>query len=269
MLPARLRRLSLSSSAKAADPVRRGLSVLSWTSLGYWITRRSLSSGGHSADPLAGDDSWMCVRLLATHCARGLLEFSLPSNQRARGMSDARCTRDLMRNCAKVCAHEHTGQRRTSDIPCAMALRLITRSPRSGRARCHRCFLQVKAFRLLGRQHTGRRDHASSPYARASARHAQTLASIASPSHVRDDGQRPSERDGMGEDMLLISISVKPKYFLFWGLTFILNIRSNLPQLPPLRAWMGRAKRYPSLVGYEGDGFRRGLNPSYNFCALT
>jgi hypothetical protein len=22
----------------------------------YWITRRSLSSGGHSADPLAGDD---------------------------------------------------------------------------------------------------------------------------------------------------------------------------------------------------------------------
>src|SRR5437764_4884312 len=28
------------------------------------------------------------------------------------------------------CAHEHTGQRRQSDIPCAMALRLITRSPR-------------------------------------------------------------------------------------------------------------------------------------------
>src|SRR5882757_10340748 len=27
-------------------------------------------------------------------------------------------------------AHEHTGQRRQSDIPCAMALRLITRSPR-------------------------------------------------------------------------------------------------------------------------------------------
>src|SRR5438477_6556926 len=28
------------------------------------------------------------------------------------------------------CAHEHTGQRRTSDIPCAMALRLIACSPR-------------------------------------------------------------------------------------------------------------------------------------------
>ena len=32
--------------------------------------------------------------------------------------------------CTKRCAHEHTGQRRTSDIPCAMALRLITYSPR-------------------------------------------------------------------------------------------------------------------------------------------
>src|SRR3981081_3737885 len=45
-------------------------------------------------------------------------------------MPDARCTRDLMRNVHKKCAHEHTGQRRTSDIPCAMALRLITCSPR-------------------------------------------------------------------------------------------------------------------------------------------
>jgi hypothetical protein len=26
-------------------------------SLEYWIARRSLSSGGHSADPLAGDDA--------------------------------------------------------------------------------------------------------------------------------------------------------------------------------------------------------------------
>src|SRR5712675_610026 len=28
--------------------------------LEYWITRRSLSSGGHSADPLAGDDRTAC-----------------------------------------------------------------------------------------------------------------------------------------------------------------------------------------------------------------
>src|SRR5947208_4397601 len=71
------------------------------------------------------------VRILAAHYARALPEISLPSPiQRAQGMPDARCTRDLMRNVHKKCAHEHTGQRRTSDIPCAMALRLITRSPR-------------------------------------------------------------------------------------------------------------------------------------------
>ena len=36
--------------------VRRGFSARALTSLEYWIARRSLSSGGHSADPLAGDD---------------------------------------------------------------------------------------------------------------------------------------------------------------------------------------------------------------------
>ena len=53
-----------------------------------------------------------------------------PPIQRAQGMPDARCTRGLMRSVHRKCAHEHTGQRRTSDIPCAMALRLITCSPR-------------------------------------------------------------------------------------------------------------------------------------------
>ena len=77
------------------------------------------------------------VRLLATLIARALLRFRPPENKRAQGMPDARCTRDLMCNGIKECAHEHTGQRRTSDIPCAMALRLISCSPQSGRARCH------------------------------------------------------------------------------------------------------------------------------------
>src|SRR6202011_4752103 len=58
-------------------------------------------------------------------------KYSSPSkNQRAQGMPDARCTRGLVCMCTEKCAHEHTGQRRQSDIPCAMALRLITRSPR-------------------------------------------------------------------------------------------------------------------------------------------
>src|SRR5882672_6016861 len=31
----------------------------------YWVARRSLSSGGHSADPLAGDDDWECGAFVA------------------------------------------------------------------------------------------------------------------------------------------------------------------------------------------------------------
>ena len=45
-------------------------------------------------------------------------------------MPDARCTHGPVRKEVVDCAHEHTGQRRQSDIPCAMALRLITCSPR-------------------------------------------------------------------------------------------------------------------------------------------
>src|SRR6266481_6294089 len=52
-------------------------------------------------------------------------EHSALSNQRAQGMPGARCTRGLVCNVHEKCAHEHTGQRRASDIPCAMALRLI------------------------------------------------------------------------------------------------------------------------------------------------
>src|ERR1700688_3412905 len=39
--------------------------------------------------------------------------------ERAQGMPDARCTRGLVCMCTRRCAHEHTGQRRQSDIPCA------------------------------------------------------------------------------------------------------------------------------------------------------
>src|SRR5260370_26607954 len=90
----------LSSPAKAGDPVRRGFSVLSLAALEYWVTRRSLSSGGHSADPVAGDDNWMCVRHLAARCARALQVIFATSRKikRAQGMPDARCTRGPVRS---------------------------------------------------------------------------------------------------------------------------------------------------------------------------
>src|SRR5882724_11641804 len=41
----------------------------------------------------------------------GFASISSPSKvQRAQGMPDARCTRDLMRSVHKKCAHEHTGE---------------------------------------------------------------------------------------------------------------------------------------------------------------
>ena len=68
-----------------------------------------------------------------TRCPSFARTLSL-RKQREQGMPDARCTRGLVCKGVRECAHEHTGQRRTSDIPCAMALRLISRSPRRIRA---------------------------------------------------------------------------------------------------------------------------------------
>jgi hypothetical protein len=88
-------------------------------------------------------------------------------------MPDARCTRGLACNRQQVKkAHEHTGQRRTSDIPRAMALRLITRSPR------RRILLVTVVDELAASPHpvgparlrqldtgNGCRNHTPSPYA--------------------------------------------------------------------------------------------------------
>jgi hypothetical protein len=67
-------------------------------------------------------------------------------------MPDARCTRGLVCKRAQEHAHERTGQRRTSDIPCAMALRLISRSPRGIGLSCPR------RLRITGSSSPGRAD---------------------------------------------------------------------------------------------------------------
>ena len=65
-------------------------------------------------------------------------------------MPDARCTRGLVCKRQKENAHEHTGQRRQSDIPCAMALRLISRSPRSIGLSCLRRLTETGTLARLG-----------------------------------------------------------------------------------------------------------------------
>src|SRR3979490_3346432 len=115
------------------------------------------------------------------------------SKQRAQGMPDARCTRDLVCNSAREYAHEHTGQRRTSDIPCAMALRLITSSPR-------RTALLPPSLAGLTANLTPaprRQDHTSSPYALAPFA-IGTTSVHRDPSHDRGDHDTPllPGRDG-------------------------------------------------------------------------
>ena len=96
-------------------------------------------------------------------------------------MPDARCTRGLMRSVHEECAHEHTGQRRTSDIPCAMALRLISRSPRGIGLVCPR------RLRIAGSSAPGRADLPSTdltPTSEASGPHDFTVRFSTARQHV-------------------------------------------------------------------------------------
>ena len=70
------------------------------------------------------------LRDLANGFARVLQERPAPERSRAQGKPDARCTRGLV---CKMRRKTHTSiqvQRRQSGFPCAVVLRLITRSPR-------------------------------------------------------------------------------------------------------------------------------------------
>ena len=149
-----------------------------------------------------------------------------PRVKRAQGMPGARCTRGLVCN---VCEETHTSiqvQRRHSGIPCAMALRLMPRSPR------RRIRLVTVADGLNGLSKPGWVDDTSANLTPATGArttrfcrthqrrsscapliaHGQSppcdhtcapnaAASTATRPNVRDDGQRPSWRDGMAIDV--------------------------------------------------------------------
>jgi hypothetical protein len=98
-----------------------------------------------------------------------VLRFGVPLER--RGSRECRMRAAPAVSCAKwtkESAHEHTGQRRQSDIPCAMALRLISRSPR----RIGLCCL--RRLRIAGSSAPGRADLPSAdltPTAEASGPH--------------------------------------------------------------------------------------------------
>ena len=145
----------LSSSAQAEDPLRRGFSILSRASQEYWVpacARTTPNVRQRSRDALRPRFAGM---------------FLYPLNP--EGAGNAGCAlhpRSHARSTRKRVRMSIQGQRRTSDIPCAMALRLISCSPRRT-AFCLRCALGSRMPPGAWTPASRRQDHTSSPYALA------------------------------------------------------------------------------------------------------
>src|SRR5213080_4189358 len=115
--------------------------------------------------------------------------FRALGSQRAQGMPDARCTRDLMRNVHRKCAHEHTGEAEN-----------IRHSLRNGFT-AYNVISPVSHVLLPPSTPTsGRQDHTPLPYALAPLV-SRSFRVHRNPSLVGNDGRRPSDRDGMATDM--------------------------------------------------------------------
>src|SRR4051812_35769014 len=130
-------------------------------------------------------------------------------------MPDARCTRDLMRNVHKKCAHEHTGEAEN-----------IRHSLRNGFT-AYNALSPVSHVLLPPSTPTmGRQDHASLPYALA-ARVSRSLWRPPQPAPRRDDGRRPYWVGRDGKRYILFYISVKANYFRFPQIFRLTSISVN------------------------------------------
>jgi hypothetical protein len=223
--------------AQAEYPVRRGLSIPLLMSLEILDRRLSLSSGGHSADPLPGDDDRMRFRVLAAPIAPEACMNIVPREKREQGMPGARCTRGLV--CKTAQGNAHTSiqvQTEQSGIPCAMALRLMPCSPRRRiRLVAVAAGLMADRIRLDRISHrqldtsNGCRDHTVLPYATNAVRLARRSSLTGDPpcdrlarrrcrvhhipSRVRDDS-RSAPVAGLGWRVLIADLG-PPRRELF------------------------------------------------------
>ena len=112
--------------AKAGDPVRRSFSAQSLWPLEYWIVRPSAQLRTRRTMTVE------CEAAFSRRIAPEVCILVCPlRNQRAQGRPGACCTRGPACDFALTkTAHEHTGQREHSGLPCAMALRLTSCSSR-------------------------------------------------------------------------------------------------------------------------------------------
>src|SRR5438105_7788585 len=137
-----------------------------------------------------------------------------------RGRRECRVRAAPAVSCARnmhIGAHEHTGQRKHSGIPCAMALRLISRSPRwSG------LVVTVTGGTLPANlaPASRRQDHTTSPYALAFSSGAKKAPDAKASTASRDPRVvtimiRPSCGRETGEVIILFSRIVKRNIFCF------------------------------------------------------
>ena len=127
------------------------------------------------------------ITVLAALIARGLLSTSRPLDQGRREDRVLAAPAVSRAICANKTAHEHTGQREHSGLPCAMALRLTSCSSR------RTALLPPSPALLIARLTPAPRrpNHTTSPYAQATHVSRSSRVHRISP-RVRDDGQRPS-----------------------------------------------------------------------------
>ena len=95
-----------------------------------------MSNSGYTSAFSRREAPEVCVSLSLKRGSRECRMRAAPAVSRAKGRT-------------KI-AHEHTGQRRQSDIPCAMALRLTSRSPRSIGLSCLRRLTETGTLARLG-----------------------------------------------------------------------------------------------------------------------
>jgi hypothetical protein len=128
------------------------------------------------------------TRILAAHSARGL-HLRWPS-RKIEGAEKTGCLlhpRSRVRFAQTKTAHEHTGQREHSGLPCAMALRLTSCSSR------RTALLPPSPALLIARLTPAPRrpNHTTSPYASGAYVYRALSVHRISP-RVRDDRERPS-----------------------------------------------------------------------------
>ena len=157
--------------------------------------------------------------MFSRHVSPEFLHRRLPSrNRRAQGRPGASRTRGpvcRLRNGKSLHTSiqveaEHPG------LPCAMALRLASCSPR------RTALLPPSPALLIAdlMPATRHRNHTTSPYASSASVH-RAICVHRIPIRVSDDGQRPSSCRETGGVMRLIWVRTKAEYFWFAGIDAI------------------------------------------------